>query len=180
MGITQIDPEGDVILEVGKSKTGLLVASKVLSLASPVFEAMFKPHFKEGIQKRVRLKKPLTIPLPEDDAEAFLLFCNVIHYRSHQIHEEPSPLCLGNLALICDKYQCASPMVAYGALWLKRYLRDVSQDDLCRLLFLAYVLDLPDRFEAISREILFVQEGPFTSLPVLTNCPFLRHDLLGK
>jgi hypothetical protein len=52
----------------------LLVSSKVLSLASPVFEAMFKPHFKEGVEHHLPLGEPLIIPLPEDDLKATTLF----------------------------------------------------------------------------------------------------------
>jgi hypothetical protein len=49
-----IDPDGDVLLQVGSSepKAHLLVSSKVLSLASPVFAVMLSPQFKEGISLR--------------------------------------------------------------------------------------------------------------------------------
>jgi hypothetical protein len=41
-----LDPSGDVVLMLGE--TSLRVSSKVLSVASPVFRAMFGPHFQEG------------------------------------------------------------------------------------------------------------------------------------
>lgn len=41
-----IDPSGDVALVLGE--TSLRVSSKVLSVASPVFRAMFGPYFQEG------------------------------------------------------------------------------------------------------------------------------------
>jgi hypothetical protein len=44
---TVIDPAGDMILKV--DKTTLLVNSKVLSIASPVFRAMLGPNFQEGV-----------------------------------------------------------------------------------------------------------------------------------
>jgi hypothetical protein len=44
----EIDPAGDVRLEIGRESKSLLVSSKVLSLASSVFKAMFGPHFQEG------------------------------------------------------------------------------------------------------------------------------------
>jgi hypothetical protein len=43
---TVIDPAGDIILRTGEKS--LLVSSKILAVASPVFKAMFGPHFKEG------------------------------------------------------------------------------------------------------------------------------------
>jgi BTB/POZ domain len=53
---TIIDSSGDVILKLGKSS--LKVSSKVLSVASPVFRAMFGPHFQEGesLSKRYEQK----------------------------------------------------------------------------------------------------------------------------
>ncbi len=50
-GTVDIDRTGDVLLLIGPSEeshVSLLVSSKVPSLASPVFEVMFGPHFKEG------------------------------------------------------------------------------------------------------------------------------------
>ncbi len=41
-----LDSSGDVILKLGT--ISLHVSSKVLSVASPVFLAMFGPHFQEG------------------------------------------------------------------------------------------------------------------------------------
>jgi hypothetical protein len=41
-----LDHSGDVILKIGDAS--LLVSSKVLSVASSVFRAMFGPHFQEG------------------------------------------------------------------------------------------------------------------------------------
>ena len=43
---TVIDPAGDIILRTGEKS--ILVSSKILTVASPVFQAMFGPHFKEG------------------------------------------------------------------------------------------------------------------------------------
>jgi hypothetical protein len=48
-----IDPNHDIVLRLNGDD--LLVSSKVLSLSSPVFEAMFKPHFKEGIEHHLQL-----------------------------------------------------------------------------------------------------------------------------
>jgi hypothetical protein len=51
-----LDSSGDVTLQLGDKL--LLVSSKVLSVASPVFRAMFGPHFQEGdaLSRRCVLK----------------------------------------------------------------------------------------------------------------------------
>jgi hypothetical protein len=134
-----VDPNHDIVLRL--SGYDLLVSSKVLSLASPVFEAMFKPHFKEGVEHHLQLGEPLIIPLPEDDLEATTLFCRITHHRSRDLLRTPSPLCLENLAIFCDTYICAGSLVSYGTLWIQRHSGSRSLEDLSRLLLLAYVLD---------------------------------------
>lgn len=59
---------GDIMFAVGLRPRRLKVHSLVLKNASPVFNVMLGPSFKEGYQ----LSQPgLTeIPLPEDNAEA--------------------------------------------------------------------------------------------------------------
>lgn len=115
---------------------------------------MFKPHFKEGVEHHLQLGDPLIIPLPEDDLEATTLFCQITHHRSPDLPRTPSPLCLENLAIFCDKYLCAGSVVSYGTLWIQRHSRSRSLEDLSRLLLLAYVLDLPESFATVSREMM--------------------------
>ena len=61
----EIDPNGDVVLILNGKK--LLVSSKILSMASRVFAAMFSSQFREGLHNATPGIIP-TIPLPEDDA----------------------------------------------------------------------------------------------------------------
>jgi hypothetical protein len=50
-----VDPDGDLLLFVGTDqKLNMLVSSKTLSLASPVFKAMFSQKFKEGKELATR------------------------------------------------------------------------------------------------------------------------------
>src|SRR5204862_7989783 len=149
-------------------------------LVSPVFAAMFKPQFQEGIRFRLGLGEPITVPLPEDDAEAFLLLCKVIHHRSDEISAEPGISCLESLACICDKYSCTRAIANCCVLWLQKLIRVAPPDDLDRLLLVAYILDLPEFFSTISWEILLLQAGPFLDMHVLADHPLVRHDLLGR
>ncbi|KAF2135471.1 uncharacterized protein K452DRAFT_239296 [Aplosporella prunicola CBS 121167] len=171
-----IDPHGDLILQV--EDECISVSSKVLSLVSPVFEAMMKPNFKEGIELQTVKSTQSTISLHEDDIEALIIFCKVIHHRAHEIPQVPSPSCLEKLAYICDKYQCTGSMRAYGTLWLQRNFQEIPSEDLNRLLLFAYVLDLSKSFSVISAEVLSRQKGPFDTLPALSNHQLVRHDLL--
>ena len=170
-----VDPDHDIVLRL--NGYDLLVSSKVLSLASPEFEAMFKPHFKEGVH--LQLGGPLIIPLPEDDLEATTLFCQITHHCSRDLPRTPSPLCLENLAIFCNKYICAGSVVSYGTLWIQRHSGSQSLEDLSRLLLLAYVLDLLESFATVSREMLLLKSGLFTSLWIVDNHLVTHGDLLG-
>lgn len=74
-----IDEEGDVYLVVEEA-VKLRVSTKMLSMASTVFRAMFSRTYAEG-RKGFSASRPKTIELPEDDAMAMLTICNLIHFR---------------------------------------------------------------------------------------------------
>lgn len=80
-----IDPDGDVYLCTDKFK--LLVSSKVLSVASPVFQKLFGPHFAEGSQ--VSSTRPGSVLLSEDNAEALVALCQILHYQFHKVEYDP-------------------------------------------------------------------------------------------
>ena len=177
MNTITMDRMGDLVLELGDQR--LLVSSTILTLVSPVFEAMFKPTFKEGIGAASSIA-PYAIPLPEDDPEAFILFCRVIHHRTNEVQLHPSPFCLENQAFICDKYQCKSVLAPMGVLWLQRLFKNATQEDLHRLLLFAYVLDLAEPFWLLSGKALSLQVGDFIDLPVLSGHYLINHNLLRK
>ena len=174
---TTIDPEGDVVLEFDKER--LLVSSKVLSLASPVFAPMLKGPFKEGIKPKLTSNEPSAISLPGDDADAFILLCNIVHFRSEVIPQKLDISCLEKITIICDKYQCTGAVTSYSILWIQSLIRAASSKDLNKLLLVCYTLNLSESFSVISWEILLQHPGSFADLPGLTDHPLVRHDLLG-
>lgn len=96
--INVIDPEGDVILTCGE--TEFQVSSKVLSLASPVFKALFSPSFAEG---QATSSKASRIQLHDDNAESMRFMCAVLHHKctlANGIGLEK----LERLAVVTDKY----------------------------------------------------------------------------
>lgn len=179
--VINVDPSGDVILGVScpDGQKRLLVSSKVQTLASPVFAAMFKSHFKEGLSSYPTSTKP-PIPLPDDDAEAFIVLCNAIHYRTDDVPKKLTSTCLENLAIICDKYNCTSALAPWSAMWFQAKIDSFDAKDLHKLFFAAYILDSPDAFSRISWEILFIQVGPFLNLPGVTDHDFITGNILGR
>ena len=124
--------------------------------------------------------------LPENDVEATVILCRILHFSTDEVPAKPSTICLEKLAFLCDKYQCNSAMKYCGGLWLRDWLlfyekQDPPIDDLCRLLIFAYAIDLPYEFMAISWQLFLYHKGPFlgpsTQVVMLLDHPLLHRDV---
>ncbi|KAH6673377.1 hypothetical protein B0J14DRAFT_562842 [Halenospora varia] len=157
----KIDPDGDVLFVVGCDKltARLRVSSKVLSLASPVFAAMFSPRFKEG--SSLNSGCPYELPLPEDEPEAMTLLCNCLHFRTDHIPRSVEFSLLKALAILCDKYNVANAISAWNILWLQKWETSKCEDGFEGLLTVIYALDCAEAFAKISRRAIQDQVGPF-------------------
>ena len=76
-----IDDDGDVLVQTSSKE--LLVSSKILALASPVFKAMFSSKFLEGSTIR-SVQNPLKLPLPYDNPDALAVLFHTLHFSSKQ------------------------------------------------------------------------------------------------
>jgi hypothetical protein len=179
--LTTIDPDGDVWLELAKgdSKVRLRVSSNVLRLVSPVFAAMFKFAFKEGIGLAQHSLAVPVIPLPEDDPDIFTLLCKVVHYQINGVPHSLSPACLEKLAIVYDKYGCVSALQHSSIVWLSRIGSDMwrSPNENLKLLHAAYTLDVPEAFARVSGAIIAGQKG-WLDEPVRND--IVQHDLQGE
>ena len=145
--ITDIDPAGDVILEVGAEVCGdqarLRVSSKVLSLASLAFAAMFSPKWSDGVNK-VSASEPQHISLPEDDSSPMEWICQILHFRKDISTEKDIPFLVG-VAELCDKYDLESAIRTWAGLCLEkakvttRYLPDMKEVDLIGIMYISSV-----------------------------------------
>lgn len=178
--VIEIDPNGDTILELSglNGKISLLVSSKVLTLASPVFSRMFNSRFKESSSKS-STSEIATIPLPDDNAEIFLILCNSVHHRVDEVPRKLDLDCLQNLAITCDKYDCTNTLTPWISMWFHAWSGSHTEKDLTKLLFAAYVLDIPDAFSRYSWEMLLVHDGPFISLPGVSDQGLITGNILG-
>ncbi|MCJ1432888.1 hypothetical protein MMC27_002246 [Xylographa pallens] len=180
--IIEIDPRGDVILELTwpDGKIGLLVSSKAMSLASTVFDTLFNSSFNEGLQRQTASKK-LIIPLPQDDAEAFTIVCQVVHHRADEVSQDLTADCLVDIAIICDKYECVKAISPASATWFQALdpISFVASEN-HKLLHAAYVLDAPHAFSRISWEILLNHRGPYKDLAHIDNHGLLIRDMTAE
>ncbi|MCJ1361914.1 hypothetical protein MMC16_001015 [Acarospora aff. strigata] len=144
------DCDGDITLVAGCYR--LLVSSKVLTLASPVFRAMLEPgRFREGQTQR-NSDNPFTVRLSDDNPESLILLCNLLHYKT--IHTPSDIGLLSSFAVICDKYGCTPAMSSHAAFW--RCAFDYSSSDmsaLLQLLWVAYAFSNKPDFGKLSSKL---------------------------
>ena len=111
-----IDDDGDVLAQT-KSKQ-MLVSSKILALASPVFKAMFSSNFLEGSTPR-SVQNPLKLPLPDDDPDALAVLFHTLHFSSKRTFSNLSADLQLHVAQLADKYQCTASIAGESGRWLR-------------------------------------------------------------
>ena len=178
--------EGDIILVAGPDRVHLRVSSHCLRASSKVFEAMFGPHWYEG--QGLSSVTPKEVPLVEDDAEALLAVCRVIHHQNEPSKQAYGPLDLLKIAVVIDKYQLNVAMRYAVSSWLSRARDDLAllpkDDNLWsqgddrvwfqsddkpmlerfRVLAAAYVLQAGEEFKQIASDLLFSHGGSYFSI----------------
>jgi hypothetical protein len=131
----------------------MLVSSKHLMLASPVFKAMLQhSNFREGdtLQSSGQVK----VPLPDDDPTAFKILLDIIHGRVRQVPRQVNLQIMTDLSVLVDKYQMLEVVELYAEIWmstLKMCVPNFFTADLLPWLSISWVFGLADQFKQITR-----------------------------
>lgn len=185
-----------------KATLSLIVSSELLSAASPIFEIMLQGKFKEGLEL-ARCKETstiYTIELPEDDAEAALVFCSVLHDNMDHAPATITPTLLSELATFVDKYMCAEVLEYIGETWIKDELDKLVfpgtcnmmlqtcegsegmalMERLCKCLFFAYKVDLAAEYSLIGAALVrIINDDGIHELKNLIDQLHFNHNVLG-
>jgi hypothetical protein len=176
-----IAKRGDVLLQPskdGKPVGTLLVSSQVLSLASPVFEAMFNGNFAEG--QDLSATSPRKVPLPEDDPEALILLCKVTHLQIDDVPDQVSFDKLADFAIVCDKYRCTTAVRPWSKVQIAQLLPKPNAPLFAKLIFITYVLDLPAEFEQVSLRMIRDRGSNFAYHDATHGTDFMPLIMIGK
>ena len=120
--IVIVDPDGDLKMVF---ETGVLqVSRKALSLASPVFLAMFKKDsgFMEAVNQSSDQHGIQTTSFPDDSLDMMIIITHIIHLQFDKV---PSTLSFGQLhqmAIYCDRYDLKRCLGPYPDIWSKSHL----------------------------------------------------------
>ena len=148
------------MLLVGPDKVSIRASSKVLRLASRVFDKMLGPHFAEGQSllgegsPEKSATSPTEVTLPDDDPEAMVLFCDIIHFKRHATPDISLPL-LKRMASLSDKYDSSLALSSESDVWLSNFTCS-KEGESCFLimLWISYAMGNHRAFSRISREMI--------------------------
>lgn len=145
------DPNGDIKLLLGPSRTSLRVSSKVLGLASPVIRAMIDPNF---LSKRPSYEDPPEISLPDDDLTAMRWICSTLHF--HDVVDDVPLSTLKQIALVCDKYDFSAALRSWSEIWLRRSIPNVARGpSTWDFIWLAIAFDDQNTFNFFTRSFVW-------------------------
>ncbi|KAI7520189.1 hypothetical protein KC331_g20345, partial [Hortaea werneckii] len=104
--VVDIVTDGDVLLDLGglagvQKEVSLRVSGRVISLASPVLRD--KLYHATGASKN---DYPRRLNVKDEDGDAMLLICNIIHLRNDKLPPRLPAEMLYNLATLSEKLQC--------------------------------------------------------------------------
>ncbi|KAK0108250.1 hypothetical protein ONS95_003068 [Cadophora gregata] len=134
------------------AKVYMRVSSKRLMMASPVFKAMLKHCFMEGITLRATGK--VEVPLPDDDPVAFALLMDIIHGTRGRAPPQMDTLFLTTLAILVDKYRLQLCIATSSDVWVDSLRHEIPQTltpDLLHWLCISWVFRRPIEFNMVTR-----------------------------
>ena len=166
--VDDVDPDGDVYLVLpGKE---MRVSSKVLSVASTVFKALLSPKFLEG--QALSSQLPGRVALPDDDAEAMLVICKVLHHCYHFSIPNPKLEFMVKVAIASDKYDCTAAMSQWSSVQLRGLIRRAtSSTNQGKLLLTSYVLQDYQGFMQITK-LMCYSPSESSILKIFSSTPY--------
>jgi hypothetical protein len=131
----------------------MLVSSKHMKLASPVFKAMLREdYFKEGLE--LGSTGTAEISLPDDDPDAFAILLNIIHGRTRQVPRDMDLDLLSRISTLVDKYQLHEVVEIMSDRWIALLESDIPEeftDDLQAWLSISWVFEKPRIFREVTK-----------------------------
>jgi hypothetical protein len=146
----------------------MLVSSKHMMLASPVFKAMLQHStFKEG--RKLGSAGKVEVPLPDDNPDQFQVVLDIIHGRNRRVGREIDLDSLTAISIVVDKYQMAEAVESFLDGWIEglrkglptKYITDKEIQDVHRWLGISWVFGKEEEFKEMTK---LTERGCYASL----------------
>ncbi len=171
------DEYGDVKLQVGHGDE-FLVSSESLSAISPVFRQMFNSESYNG--QPLSATSPTGVRLNDGKSKPIKYICSIAHEQDWRLPEELSLDALADFAVACHTYQCHQAVTDQSKIWFEKALEAGTAFKYEKLLFVAYVLDLPEEFMEVTQILTRDVSDNLNIEPATCNANLLPMTLLDE
>ncbi|KAJ8071771.1 hypothetical protein OCU04_002086 [Sclerotinia nivalis] len=133
-------------------KIRFVVSSRHLSLASPVFKAMLRGNFQEGVKLKEAGK--IEIPLPDDDSAAWKILLNIIHGQYMAIPLQLKLQVITQIAVLVDKYRMHEVVYLFVPTWRKAMDYPPTRwEDIISWICISWVFELREEFRELTKKV---------------------------
>jgi len=149
-----INESGNILIQTSSKE--LLILSKILALASPVFKAMLNLKFLEGITIR-SVHNPLELPLPDDDPDALAVLFYTLHFSSQRKFPKLGADLQLDVTYLSDKYDCITSIYGESGRWLRSLSESESDHEspmLWKLSTIAFLIGHVDEFSNLTTKLV--------------------------
>lgn len=147
-----LNDNGDRKLIVGQKEDGqriYQVSSVAMSMASPVWKAMFNPT--SGF---LESNPDVPVEFPEDDPDALLILLRIAHLQFHEIPKSISFSWLTELAILCDKYDSVRLLQPFIEQWMSPWTLLCLEPGYEAWLFIAWSFGCEQIFDLLAASLV--------------------------
>lgn len=149
-------------------KIRFVVSSRHMMLASPVFKAMLRGSFQEGLKLKEAGK--VEIPLPDDDCAAWKILLNIIHGRYMAIPLQLKLQVMTQIAVLVDKYRMHEVVYLFLPTWRKAMdYPPTCWEDIISWICISWVFELREEFRELTKKVQLDCDKTFESTIKLYN-----------
>lgn len=140
-----ICPEGDLLLRVARkgNENLLLVSSQVLIKASGNFSGLLQLRRRPMTQPFAFTSLMNELKISDDDGDALLTICNILHGRHQDVPTTLSLDALKDIASSCNRHQLTSALSAWSSKWLDHALSKAVGNEVYTVVAIAVDLGFP-------------------------------------
>lgn len=153
-----LDPSGDlkIVLNIKDEQKTVIVSSKAICLASPVWRAMLNPE--SGFREATSADR--TIRFPDDDAETLLMLFRICHLRFSEIPQKVGLDQLLKTAVLCNKYDIIALVRPWASNWQELLLPQANKDNEEKWLSISWTFRDNEIFRRVVARLVLESEGP--------------------
>ncbi|KAF2163884.1 hypothetical protein M409DRAFT_56994 [Zasmidium cellare ATCC 36951] len=156
-----IDPNGDLYLQISDSDCLVRVSRQTLAAGSPYFAALSgcRNDWREAsIINTGTSLNPARLPVPETDEDALTAMCQILHSQQDQVRIN-NPKSIVRLLALANHWICGDAVHAASSDIFRQMVDTESNDGLGLLVYAAHVMDDAEFFSKFTHRLVGLHDS---------------------